>query len=98
LHRLKRRDGSFNTAVYETLKSSLQNLAGGAGGSIKAFHRLSPRETEICNLLKAGSTNKEIAEALGISASTVQKHREIIRRKLQLTNRRINLITYLKNL
>lgn len=80
------------------LNNSLKDLATLSGGITQLYSKLSPREIEICNLIKMGSTSKEIAKSLKISAATVQKHRELIRRKLGLTNKDVNLPSYLKNL
>jgi two-component system response regulator NreC len=49
---------------------------------------LSPREKEIFQLLAEGYTNKEIAEELVISPSTVHSHRSNLMIKLGLNNRR----------
>jgi two-component system response regulator NreC len=54
---------------------------------------LSPREKEIFQLLAEGYSNKEIAEKLVISPSTVHSHRGNIMGKLGLGNRR-DLIQY----
>ncbi|MGQ0508869.1 MAG: response regulator [Myxococcaceae bacterium] len=48
---------------------------------------LSPRETEILQLIGKGSTNPEAAALLGISRATVCTHLENIYRKLDVTNR-----------
>ncbi len=61
------------------------------------FDNLSPRELEICRMIKAGMTSKEIAENLRLSLLTVQKFRELIRKKLKLTNQDINLGTFLQS-
>ena len=60
--------------------------------------RLSPRELEICNLIKNGLSNKEIAELLRISLLTVERHRHNVRKKLNIANKKINLATFLRNL
>lgn len=60
--------------------------------------RLSPRELEVCNLIKNGLGNKEIAGQLGISVLTVERHRHNVRRKLRIDNERVNLATYLRSL
>ncbi len=65
---------------------------------IDNYPKLSPREREICNLIKGGATSKEIAASLSISLATVRKHRELIRRKLGLTNKDINLLSYLSGM
>ncbi|MEE9153190.1 MAG: response regulator transcription factor [candidate division NC10 bacterium] len=49
--------------------------------------KLSPREREVLELLTKGSTNKEIAAALGISDNTVKNHLRNILDKLHLQNR-----------
>ena len=54
---------------------------------------LSPREKEIFRLLAEGYSNKEIADKLVISPSTVHSHRGNLMDKLGLSNRR-ELIQY----
>ncbi len=54
---------------------------------------LSPREKEILSLLAEGYSNKEIADLLVISPSTVHSHRNNVMDKLGLNNRR-ELIQY----
>jgi len=58
--------------------------------------RLSPREFEICNLIKNGLANKKIAELAQISLLTVERHRHNIRKKLHIDNQRVNLATFLR--
>lgn len=60
--------------------------------------RLSPRELEICNLIKNGLSNKEIAELLQISLLTVERHRHNVRKKLHIDNEKVNLATFLRDL
>jgi DNA-binding NarL/FixJ family response regulator len=48
---------------------------------------LSARELEVLELLTRGTTNKEIAAALGISSNTVKNHLKNILEKLHLENR-----------
>lgn len=54
---------------------------------------LSPREKEVLFLLVDGYSNKEIAEKLVVSASTVHTHRSNLMNKLGLSSRR-ELIQY----
>ncbi len=58
----------------------------------------SHREREICGFIKKGMKNKEIASQLNISVSTVNNHRTNIRKKLNITNKSMNLESYLANL
>lgn len=60
--------------------------------------RLTPREIEICDLLKGGLSSKDVAELLGISSETVEKHRRHIRAKLGISKKDINLVTYLQSI
>lgn len=64
----------------------------------KQYSTLTPREIEISNLIKNGQTSKEISFTLDLSLLTVHKHREIIRKKLKLQNKSINLTTYLQSM
>jgi DNA-binding CsgD family transcriptional regulator len=61
-----------------------------------AFDALTPTEVSVCHMIRSGLRTKEIAGLRGVSAATVNRHREHIRRKLGLTNRTANLITYLQ--
>ncbi|MCX6356103.1 MAG: helix-turn-helix transcriptional regulator [Candidatus Aureabacteria bacterium] len=60
--------------------------------------RLTPREIEICNMIKGGLSGKEIAELLRISFKTVERHRNDIRRKFKIVGKKVNLITFLQNI
>jgi PAS domain S-box-containing protein len=62
------------------------------------FATLSPRELQICNLVKDGLQSKEIADLLGISVLTVSKIRQQIRAKLGLENEKISLTEFLQSL
>lgn len=48
---------------------------------------LTPRESEVLDRIRAGKTNHEIADLLGTSVSTVNRHVENILRKLHARNR-----------
>jgi len=55
--------------------------------AMDSLHGLTPREREVLSLIGDGLTNKEIAERLVISLSTVQTHYAHIIEKLGLNNR-----------
>jgi DNA-binding CsgD family transcriptional regulator len=61
------------------------------------FAKLTPRERDICERIKSGLTSKQIASALNIDVLTVHKHRDAIRRKLQLKHKELNLTSYLRS-
>jgi len=62
------------------------------------YHSLTPTEVNICNMVKSGMRNKEIAQLRGVSVATINRHREHIRRKLKIVNSNINLTTYLQSM
>ncbi len=60
----------------------LRNYRHKASPSYTETHDLSPREIEVLVLVTKGYINKEIAERLGISLTTVISHRKNITEKL----------------
>ncbi|MEY4387913.1 MAG: hypothetical protein RLY20_3196 [Verrucomicrobiota bacterium] len=52
-------------------------------GPQKFHFRLSPRERQIVQMLAEGRTNKQTADALGITTNTVETHRKNILNKIQ---------------
>lgn len=53
-------------------------------GIVDRYDTLSEREREIFQLIAEGKTNKEIAEILGVSPSTIETHRGHIMEKLDV--------------
>lgn len=49
--------------------------------------RLTPRQSEVLELVSKGLTNREIGPLLGISARTVKYHVEMMLYNFQVTNR-----------
>ena len=54
--------------------------------SSTVLEQLSSREREILQLIVEGHTNQAAAEVLGISAKTVEKHRAVLMKKLEVHN------------
>ena len=59
---------------------------------------LTPSEIQIASMIKQGLSNKEIAQILKNSVRTINNHREHIRNKLDIKNKKINLRTFLSSL
>ncbi|MFC1858189.1 helix-turn-helix transcriptional regulator [Thermodesulfobacteriota bacterium] len=82
----------------EMLRVNLEEIASPFVSHLSgASFALTPTEISICNMIRNGLQTKEIAQIRGISAATVSRHREHIRRKLKITNSGVNLITYLQS-
>ncbi|MFT5727890.1 MAG: FixJ family two-component response regulator [Desulforhopalus sp.] len=53
--------------------------------------KLAPRELQIVHYIRQDKTSKEMADILDLKVSTIESYRENIRKKLRLTNQKINL-------
>lgn len=71
-----------------TATSRIQAGSSGAGGEIDGWSKnLTEREKQVASTLARGSSNKEIAKALGITERTVKAHVGAILDKLQVRDR-----------
>ncbi len=83
----------------DVLEQGLDDLT--AAFSKKLLDRntgLTSREIEICNLIKQDCTTKKIAELLNLSVKTVNTHRNNIRKKMGIRNKKTSLSIYLKTI
>ena len=95
---LKDNDGRLTPQDIEKLEAGLRRIIEEDLDEFQnSLSKLTPREQDICELVRKGRSSKEIAEELGVSPQTIHKHRQEIRRKLQLTNKEINLAAYLRS-
>ena len=62
------------------------------------YLNISPREIQVANLVKQGKTTKEIAELMISSTRAIEFHRNNLRNKLGLKNKKANLRSYLLSL
>ena len=80
--------------LYPTLANRLvKDFLDQTDGGGDAHSDLTPREEEILQFIVEGYSNKEIAEKLVISLSTIHTHRRNLMSKLGINNRR-GLIQY----
>ncbi|HVP37357.1 MAG TPA: response regulator [Terriglobales bacterium] len=99
LLRLRDQSPKTHAKTFQALEKDLREIISPFIDTVKdKFAQLTPRELEVCRLIKNGMSSKEIAEVLNMALKTVHKHREIIRRKLGLVDDETNLSTYLQSL
>jgi PAS domain S-box-containing protein len=89
----------IDTKYLNLIKRALEDLTSSFGRKItqKSF-KLTPRELQICNMIKRGLSSKEIANFLNISLFTVGRHRHNIRKKLKITKKTVNLNIFMQDL
>lgn len=89
---------SDQLACLDILKTNLSDILSPFLKNITAMHAdLTPREIQIANLIKDGRTSKDIANLLNISNRAIEFHRDNLRIKLRLKNKKANLRSYLLN-
>ncbi|MCX6984147.1 MAG: response regulator transcription factor [Lentisphaerae bacterium] len=80
----------YSPSIDKRLRNHNQQESGPTSRFTRAGHRtktdvhLSSREREVLQLVAEGRANKEVADDLGISIKTVEKHRQSVMRKLNL--------------
>lgn len=86
-------------SFVDLLRNTLEDIASPLAQKLEDWcSGLTPRELEICHMIKNGVRSKEIAATLNTSVQTVLKQRAAIRKKLGITNQNINLVSFLKSL
>ena len=88
------------TSKYiDLIKDHLEKLASPFGREIvRKSVKLTPREIEICSMLRGNLSSKEISQLLTLSPQTIDKHRKNIRKKLGISKKKVNLISYLQKI
>ena len=86
-------------AGLEQVRQALQGLFSAESQPMPpSLGALSPREIEICGLLRNGLTTKQISSFLHITEKTVERHRNTIRKKLGINGKKVNLTSHLRSL
>lgn len=100
LEKLRVSDTPTEYAEYvQVLKSNLKDIVSSFSLKLSSeYFGMTPKEIQVANLIKEGKQSKEIAEMLNMSFDTVNGHRQNIRKKLGLNNKKTNLRAYLHSL
>ena len=98
LHALASQLPPEQAKYVEMIGSNLEEIASPFLNKLSlSYHSMTPTEIAICNMIRNGMRTKEIAEIRCVSESTINRHREKIRRKLDITNKDVNLVTFLQS-
>lgn len=88
--------GPSQMANIEMIESNLNQTIGSFEVDIiSKNYQLTPTEIQVANLIREGKSSKEIAMLLNTAISTIHTHRDNIRIKLGIKNKKINLRTNL---
>ena len=100
INKLKRRTRDRpERALVDILEANVNGLSAPFNRHLSAvFAKLTPAEIEVARLIRLSKTTKAIAGILNVAPSTVDFHRNNIRRKTGIKNARMNLKSFLSSL
>jgi len=100
LEKLKRVNfGKREKTFLEIVESNLEAIISPFARTLSSkFIKLTPAEIQVANLVKLGKTSKEIAALRNLSFKTIEFHRDNVRTKLGIKNKKITLRTHLLSL
>ncbi len=86
-------------AYVNIIRTNIEQLVAPVSGGLNgAYRNLTAAEIKVADLIRQGHSTKTIAKLLNASPSTVEKHRNKIRKKLKLLQKKVNLQAYLNSL
>ena len=93
--KLPNREKAFVSIIETNLKDIISPFVRSLTSKYLGF---TPTEIQVANLIKQGKTTKDIAELSHLSPRTIEFHRDNIRAKLGIKNKKANLRTHLLSL
>ena len=100
VEKLRKSNLNNEQKIYaELIESSLDEIISPFSHQLSSpLIGLTSTEIKIADLVKRGKTTKEIAAFANLSPKTIERHRENIRKKINIKNKKINLQSYLSSL
>ncbi|RLC04288.1 MAG: hypothetical protein DRH90_09005 [Deltaproteobacteria bacterium] len=100
VEKLRKSNLNNEQKIYaELIESSLDEIMSPFSHQLSSpLIGLTSTEIKIADLVKRGKTTKEIAAFANLSPKTIERHRENIRKKINIKNKKINLQSYLSSL
>ena len=93
--KLPEKEKAFVNIIESNLKDIISPFVRSLTSKYLGF---TPTEIQVANLIKQGKTTKDIAELSNLSPRTIEFHRDNIRSKLGIKNKKVNLRTHLLSL
>ncbi|MCP4717756.1 MAG: helix-turn-helix transcriptional regulator, partial [Deltaproteobacteria bacterium] len=82
--------------LLETIETNLNKVVSPFSRRLSSqFYDLTPHEIKIANLIREGKATKEIADLLNATPRAVEFHRNNLRKKLGISNKKTNLRSFL---
>ena len=84
IHEVQKGRKAFSPSIASRCQPATRLFGDKTAPDTTQANHLTPREAEALQLIAEGKTNKQIAAELGISAKTVEKHRQQVMNKLRI--------------
>jgi len=100
IEKMENTDLFFENKTYlNIIKSNLEKIISPFSKNLLAKSlNITPTELQIADMIKIGKTSKEISELFKVSVRAIEFHRNNLRKKLGLKNKKTNLRSYLLSL
>ncbi len=82
----------------DILVTTMRSLSNGLSGGHNVMDSLTPTEVRVATMIKHRMTSQAIAKELHVTLHTVNTHRRNIRKKLNVRNSAVNLVSYLRSI
>ena len=99
IEKLKSGSARQKSKYARIIESNLKDIISPFANKVSSkYVNLTVKEVQVAFMIREGFTTRKIAESLNVSKGTVEFHRENIRSKLDLKNKKTNLKSYLLTL